>query len=54
MNQCSRGEFKYSYRAQTELSVVCKTKDMANKANKAVENGEIKFHPENWIKTYFN
>ena len=27
---------------------------MANKANKAVENGEIKFHPENWIKTYFN
>ena len=31
-----------------------KTKDMANNANKAVENGEIKFHPENWIKTYFN
>ena len=31
-----------------------KTKDMADKANKAVENGEIKFHPENWIKTYFN
>ena len=31
-----------------------KTKDMADKANKAVKNGEIKFHPENWIKTYFN
>ena len=31
-----------------------KTKEMANNANKAVENGEIKFHPENWIKTYFN
>ena len=31
-----------------------KTKGMADKANKAVENGEIKFHPENWIKTYFN
>ena len=31
-----------------------KTKDMANNANKAVENGEIKFHPEHWIKTYFN
>jgi len=31
-----------------------KTKDMAYKANKAVKNGEIKFHPENWIKTYFN
>ena len=28
-----------------------KTKDMADKANKAVKNGEIRFHPENWIKT---
>ena len=31
-----------------------KTKDMAARANDAVNNGEIKFHPENWIKTYFN
>ncbi len=31
-----------------------KTSDMAKKANKAVENGEIKFHPENWVKTYYN
>ena len=27
---------------------------MAAKANDAVNNGEIKFHPENWVKTYFN
>ena len=31
-----------------------KTADMAAKANDAVNKGEIKFHPENWIKTYFN
>ena len=31
-----------------------KTSEMASKANDAVNNGEIKFHPENWIKTYFN
>jgi valyl-tRNA synthetase len=31
-----------------------KTKDMAARANNAVNGGEIKFHPENWIKTYFN
>ena len=31
-----------------------KTSDMAKKANKEVENGNIKFHPENWVKTYFN
>jgi valyl-tRNA synthetase len=31
-----------------------KTKDMAARANNAVNSGEIKFHPENWIKTYFN
>ena len=31
-----------------------KTSEMAKKANNAVNNGEIKFHPENWIKTYFN
>jgi valyl-tRNA synthetase len=31
-----------------------KTKDMAARANDAVNKGEIKFHPENWIKTYFN
>ena len=24
------------------------------KANDAVNNGEVKFHPNNWIKTYFN
>ena len=30
------------------------TKSMATKANEAVENGQIKFHPENWIKTYYN
>jgi valyl-tRNA synthetase len=27
---------------------------MAARANDAVNKGEIKFHPENWIKTYFN
>ena len=31
-----------------------KTKEMASKANEAVRKGQIKFHPENWIKTYFN
>ena len=31
-----------------------KTKDMAARANDAVNKGEIQFHPENWIKTYFN
>ena len=31
-----------------------KTSEMAAKANDAVNKGEIKFHPENWIKTYFN
>ena len=31
-----------------------KTSEMAKKANNAVNNGEIKFHPENWVKTYFN
>ena len=31
-----------------------KTAEMASKANDAVNKGEIKFHPENWIKTYFN
>jgi len=31
-----------------------KTAEMAAKANDAVNKGEIKFHPENWIKTYFN
>ena len=31
-----------------------KTAEMAEKANDAVNKGEIKFHPENWIKTYFN
>ncbi len=31
-----------------------KTGEMAAKANEAVNKGEIKFHPENWIKTYFN
>ncbi len=30
------------------------TKSMATKANEAVESGQIKFHPENWIKTYYN
>ena len=31
-----------------------KTSEMAKKANKEVKDGNIKFHPENWIKTYFN
>ena len=31
-----------------------KTSEMANKANKEVKDGNIKFHPENWVKTYFN
>ena len=30
------------------------TKSMATKANEAVEKGQIKFHPKNWIKTYYN
>ena len=31
-----------------------KTSEMAARANKAVNNGEVKFHPQNWDKTYFN
>ena len=31
-----------------------KTSEMANKANKEVKDGNIKFHPESWVKTYFN
>jgi len=31
-----------------------KTFEMAKKANKEVKDGNIKFHPENWVKTYFN
>ena len=31
-----------------------KTSDMAEKANMQVKKGNIKFHPNNWIKTYFN
>ena len=31
-----------------------KTKEMAAKANDAVNKKEVVFHPENWIKTYFN
>ena len=31
-----------------------KTSEMAARANDAVNKGEIKFHPKNWIKTYFN
>jgi valyl-tRNA synthetase len=31
-----------------------KTEEMAAKANEAVNKGEIKFHPSNWVKTYFN
>tara|TARA_B100000029_G_scaffold516234_1_gene627823 strand:- start:217 stop:2442 length:2226 start_codon:yes stop_codon:yes gene_type:complete len=31
-----------------------RTKEMAKKANDSVNAGEIKFHPENWVKTYFN
>ena len=31
-----------------------KTSEMAEKANIEVKKGNIKFHPNNWIKTYFN
>ena len=31
-----------------------KTEEMAARANEAVNKGEIKFHPGNWVKTYFN
>ena len=31
-----------------------KTSEMAEKANMEVKKGSIKFHPNNWIKTYFN
>ena len=31
-----------------------KTEEMAQKANAAVNNGEVVFHPGNWDKTYFN
>ena len=31
-----------------------KTSEMAEKANTEVKKGNIKFHPNNWIKTYFN
>ena len=31
-----------------------KTEEMAARANEAVNKKEIKFHPGNWIKTYFN
>ena len=31
-----------------------KTEEMAKKANDAVNNGEVVFHPSNWDKTYFN
>ena len=31
-----------------------KTEEMAARANEAVNMGEIKFHPGNWVKTYFN
>ena len=31
-----------------------KTSEMAKKANAEVKKGNIKFHPQNWIKTYFN
>ena len=31
-----------------------KTEEMAAKANDAVNKGEIIFHPNNWLKTYFN
>ena len=31
-----------------------KTSEMAARANEAVHNGDIKFHPQNWDKTYFN
>ena len=31
-----------------------KTEEMAQKANTAVNKGEVIFHPSNWDKTYFN
>ena len=31
-----------------------KTSEMAEKANMQVKKGNIKFHPNNWSKTYFN
>ena len=31
-----------------------KTEEMAARANEAVNKGEIKFYPGNWVKTYFN
>ena len=31
-----------------------KTSEMAEKANMQVKKGNIKFHPNNWITTYFN
>ena len=31
-----------------------KTSEMAARANEAVNNSDIKFHPQNWDKTYFN
>ena len=31
-----------------------KTEEMAARANEVVNKGEIKFHPGNWVKTYFN
>ena len=31
-----------------------KTSEMAEEANMEVKKGNIKFHPNNWIKTYFN
>ena len=31
-----------------------KTEEMAARANEAVNKGDIKFHPGNWVKTYFN
>ena len=31
-----------------------KTEEMAARANDAVNKGEIIFHPNNWLKTYFN
>ena len=31
-----------------------KTEEMAKRANEAVNNGEVVFHPSNWDKTYFN
>ena len=31
-----------------------KTSEIAKKANTEVKNGNIKFHPKNWIKTYYN